>query len=53
MVTFGRRDTYVFVWMIALAAGFAPWVVCHGLAIAAVNVALLVLHVAVFGGRRR
>lgn len=44
----GRRDTYVFVWMIALAAGAAPWVVCHGLAIAAVNVALLVLHHAVF-----
>jgi hypothetical protein len=33
--------------MIALVAGFAPWVVCHGLAIAAVNMALLVLHVAV------
>jgi phosphatidylglycerophosphate synthase len=49
----GRRDTYVFVWMIALAAGVAPWVVCHGLAIAAVNVALLVLHVAVFRGGRR
>jgi len=44
----GRRDTYVFVWMIALAAGFAPWVVCHGLAIAAVNVSLLVLHHTVF-----
>ena len=45
--SFGRRDTYVFVWMLALIAGFAPWVVCHGLAIAAVNVTLLVLHVAV------
>lgn len=43
----GRRDTYVFVWMIALVAGFAPWVVGHGLGIAAVNVALLVLHFAV------
>jgi phosphatidylglycerophosphate synthase len=48
----GRRDTYVFVWMIALVAGFAPWVVCHGLVIAAVNVALLVLHVAVVPGVR-
>lgn len=44
----GRRDTYVFVWMIALVAGLAPWVVCHGLAIAGVNVSLLVLHFAVF-----
>src|SRR5215468_813141 len=25
----GRRDTYVFTWMIALVAGFPPWVVCH------------------------
>jgi hypothetical protein len=45
--SFGRRDTYVFVWMIALVVGFAPWVVCHGLVIAAVNVALLALHFAV------
>jgi len=45
--SFGRRDTYVFVWMIALLVDLAPWVVCHGLVIAAVNVALLVLHVAV------
>jgi phosphatidylglycerophosphate synthase len=50
--SFGRRDTYVFVWMIALAVGFAPWVVCHGLVIAGVNVALLVLHFTVFRGRR-
>jgi phosphatidylglycerophosphate synthase len=48
----GRRDTYVFVWMIALLCGFAPWVVGHGLAIAAVNVSLLVLHVTVFRSRR-
>jgi phosphatidylglycerophosphate synthase len=48
----GRRDTYVFVWMIALLCGFAPWVVCHGLVIAAVNVSLLVLHFTVFRGRR-
>jgi phosphatidylglycerophosphate synthase len=48
----GRRDTYVFVWMLALACGVAPWVVCHGLAIAAVNVSLLVLHNTVFRRRR-
>ena len=50
--SFGRRDTYVFVWMIALVAGFPYWVVGHGLLIAAVNVSLLVLHFTVFRGRR-
>jgi phosphatidylglycerophosphate synthase len=40
----GRRDTFVFVWMIACLAGFPTWVVVHGAAIAAVNVGLLVLH---------
>ena len=50
--SFGRRDTYVFVWMLALLAGFPPWVVGHGLAIAAVNVSLLVLHFTVFRSRR-
>jgi phosphatidylglycerophosphate synthase len=50
--SFGRRDTYVFVWMIALICNLPPWVVCHGLAIAAVNVSLLVLHFTVFRGRR-
>jgi len=50
--SFGRRDTYVFVWMVALLCGFAPWVVGHGLAIAAVNVALLVMHFTVFRNRR-
>ena len=49
--SFGRRDTYVFVWMIALTIGVAPWVVCHGLVIAGVNVTLLVLHFAVFAPR--
>lgn len=48
----GRRDTYVFVWMLALLGGFPPWVVSHGLAIAAVNVALLILHFTVFRHRR-
>ena len=50
--SFGRRDTYVFVWMIMLVVGFPPWVVCHGLAIAAVNVSLLILHFTVFRHRR-
>jgi phosphatidylglycerophosphate synthase len=50
--SFGRRDTYVFVWMVVLLCGFPPWVVCHGLAIAAVNVSLLTLHFTVFRGRR-
>ena len=46
--SFGRRDTYVFVWMIACLAGFSYWVVGHGLVIAAVNVSILVLHFTVF-----
>ena len=50
--SFGRRDTYVFVWMIALLAGFPYWVVGHGLLIAAVNVSLLLAHFTVFRGRR-
>jgi phosphatidylglycerophosphate synthase len=49
----GRRDTYVFVWMIALVTGFPIWVIGHGLAIAAVNVALLILHLGWFGRRVR
>lgn len=44
----GRRDTFVFAWMIACVAGLPQWVIGHGLAIAAVNVALLVLHFTVF-----
>jgi len=47
----GRRDTYVFAWMVALSAGLPVWVVLHGAAIAVVNVSLLVLHSTVF--RRR
>ncbi len=50
--SFGRRDTYVFVWMLACLAGFPYWVVGHGLLIAAVNDALLVLHFIVFRSRR-
>ena len=47
----GRRDTYVFVWMLALLAGFPVWIVCHGAVIAAVNVSLLILHNTVFRAR--
>lgn len=50
--SFGRRDTYVFVWMVVLLCGLPQWVVCHGLAIAAVNVSLLVLHFTMFRHRR-
>ena len=46
--SFGRRDTFVFVWMIACLADFPYWVVGHGLVIAAVNVSLLLLHFTVF-----
>ncbi len=48
----GRRDTFVFVWMVALVAGLPYWVVVHGAVIAAVNVALLLLHFTVFRSRR-
>jgi phosphatidylglycerophosphate synthase len=50
--SFGRRDTYVFVWMVVLLCGLPAWVVCHGLVIAAVNVALLGLHFTVYRHRR-
>lgn len=46
--SFGRRDTFVFAWMIACVAGFPYWVIGHGLVIAAVNVSILVLHFTVF-----
>jgi phosphatidylglycerophosphate synthase len=48
----GRRDTYVFCWMIACACGLPQWVVVHALVIAAINLSLLALHVTVFRGRR-
>ena len=50
--SFGRRDTFVFIWMIVCVCGFPYWVVAHGLVIAAVNVGLLVLHFTVFRQRR-
>jgi phosphatidylglycerophosphate synthase len=46
--SFGRRDTFVFVWMIACLCDFPYWVIGHGLVIAAVNFTILVLHFTVF-----
>lgn len=46
--SFGRRDTYVFVWMLACVAAFPYWVVCHGLVIAGVNVSLWLAQSTVF-----
>lgn len=40
----GRRDTFVFIWMIACVVGFPYWVIGHGLVISAVNVALHAAH---------
>lgn len=40
----GRRDTFVFFWMIACVVGFPYWVIGHGLVISAVNVALHATH---------
>ncbi len=51
--SFGRRDTFVFLWMIACVANFPYWVIGHGLLIAGVNVGLLVLHFTVFTSRWR
>jgi phosphatidylglycerophosphate synthase len=48
----GRRDTFVFLWMIAGLCGLPQWIVVHGLVIAAINASLLVLHFTVFRGRR-
>jgi phosphatidylglycerophosphate synthase len=44
--SFGRRDTFVFAWMVACVAGFPYWVIGHGLVIAAVNVSLIAIHFA-------
>jgi phosphatidylglycerophosphate synthase len=42
--SFGRRDTYVFVWMIACLAAFPYWVIGHGVVIGAVQLGLLLVH---------
>ncbi len=46
--SFGRRDTYVFVWMLACVCAFPYWVVIHGLVIATVNMSLFVAQSTVF-----
>jgi phosphatidylglycerophosphate synthase len=51
--SFGRRDTFVFVWMIACLVGWPYWVVVHGLAIAVVNLTLLALHFTIFRTLRK
>lgn len=48
----GRRDTYVFVWMLACVGGFPIWVILHGVGIAAASVTMLGLHFVVFRGHR-
>ncbi len=48
----GRRDTFVFFWMIACLCGLPQWVVVHALVIASINIALLLLHFLVFRNRR-
>ena len=50
--SFGRRDTFVFIWMLACVVGVPYWVVDHGLVISAVNVSLLVLQFTVYRRRR-
>jgi phosphatidylglycerophosphate synthase len=50
--SFGRRDTYVFAWMIACLAGWPYWVVGHGLAIAIVSATMLAIHFVVVATRR-
>ena len=44
----GRRDTYVFVWMLACLAHLPHWVVVHGLVIAGINVSLFLAQTTVF-----
>jgi hypothetical protein len=39
--------------MIACVAGFPYWVIGHGLAIAAVNVVLMLLHFGVFARKNQ
>jgi len=49
----GRRDTFVFVWMLACVAGLPHWVVGHGLAIATVNLAIILVHLVIMASRGR
>ncbi len=50
--SFGRRDTFVFIWMVVCLAGLPYGVVGHGGVIAATYVVLLVVHFSVGRNRR-
>jgi 1L-myo-inositol 1-phosphate cytidylyltransferase / CDP-L-myo-inositol myo-inositolphosphotransferase len=50
--SFGRRDTFVFVWMVACVASLPYWVVVHGVVIGGVQVGLLLCHFTI-GAKRR
>lgn len=47
----GRRDTYVFLWMLACLANLPYVVVCHAVLIAAAYVVMLTLHFTLFRSR--
>jgi phosphatidylglycerophosphate synthase len=47
----GRRDTFVFVWMVACVAGVPEWVVGHAAAVSAVYVVLMGLQLSWFRKR--
>jgi phosphatidylglycerophosphate synthase len=49
--SFGRRDTFAFVWMLVCVAHLPIWVVGHGVVIGIVQVGLLLMHFTV--GRRK
>jgi len=46
----GRRDTYVFLWMIAAVVAVPHAIIVHGVAIAAVNFSLLVVQLTFHAG---
>jgi phosphatidylglycerophosphate synthase len=51
--SFGRRDTFVFAWMIACICHLPYWVVVHGAVISAVQVTLIAVHFLVTATARR
>jgi phosphatidylglycerophosphate synthase len=48
----GRRDTYVFVWLLACVCVFPNWVPGHAIAMGTFNFSLHLLHFTVFRKRR-
>lgn len=48
----GRRDTFVFLWMVACVVGLPQWVAVHGAVIGGVQVGLLVIHFT-YGARQK